>query len=134
MRDGMGTLLFAPRRADGRSDRQVIYDLVQGAEPDTVFRYDALESALREGTDGDGITRQAVYAAVTAANRTLLREKRRALRGVPRLGYRVARADEHVELALMRKDRAQIQIKRGLDGVQRVSVVLVGIGGCRLPR
>lgn len=105
---------FQASRADGRSDRRVIYDLAENAEPDTVFTYNELIEALQEGTDRE-ITRSHVYAAIGAANRNLLDEQKRYLGVVTGTGYRVIRADEQLTAALVKKDRANGYLKRGID-------------------
>jgi hypothetical protein len=108
---------FKPSRADGRSDKQVVYDLVEAAAPDTVFSFEQLIDALSEGLTGE-VTRSRVYQAVAVANRSLLRRRKRSLRVARGHGYRVARSNEAVELARLRTDRAQVQTKRAHDHVQ----------------
>lgn len=105
---------FQPSRADGRSDRKVIYDLAENAEPDTTFTYTELLEALQEGTERE-ITNSHVYAAVAAANKGLLTDHKRYLGVVRGLGYRVIRADEQLGAALVKKDRANGYLKRGID-------------------
>jgi hypothetical protein len=105
---------FTPSRADGRSDKRVIYQLVQDATPGDTFDYDKLIAALSEGLDVE-VTRARVYPAVAAANKTLLQRQRRYLGIVPGVGYRVISAAEHLPVALDKKDRAQAAIKRGID-------------------
>lgn len=106
--------LFAPARADGRSDRMVVFELVRDAEPDTLFHFDTIQGELQEGLTTI-VTRQRVSQAVLQANKTLLREKSRCLASVRGMGYRVIRAEEHTEKALERKTKAENQIKAGLD-------------------
>lgn len=105
---------FKASRADGRSDRRVIYDLAENAEPGTVFTYTELLEALQEGTDRE-ITRSHVYAAIGSANKNLLDEQKRYLGVVVGTGYRVIRADEQLGAALVKKDRANGYLKRGID-------------------
>lgn len=105
---------FKASRADGRSDRKVIYDLAENAEPDTVFTYTELIDALQADTDRD-ITRAHVYAAVSAANKGLLTDQKRYLGVVDGQGYRVIRADEQLGAALVKKDRANGYLKRGIE-------------------
>lgn len=105
---------FQPSRSDGRSDRQVIVDLAWNAEPDTVFTYDELLGALQEGTDRE-IGFSHVYAAIGAANKTLLTEQKRYLGVVRGIGYRVIHAAEQLGVALVKKDRAQNHLKRGIE-------------------
>jgi hypothetical protein len=112
---------FTPSRDDGRSDRRVVYELVQDAEPETLFTYDDIESALQDGLDVP-ITRPRAYRAIQDANKTLMREKRRALQTVAGIGARVLRSDEHLPVALGRKERAEHQIKRGIELLRNTRV------------
>lgn len=105
---------FQPSRADGRSDRQVIYDLVHTAHPGATYTYTELRDALQAGVDKP-IDRPRIYAAVRQANTTLLREHSRYLSVVPNVGYRIIRADEHLPVSLQKKDRAQQHLRRGID-------------------
>lgn len=104
---------FTASRADGRSDRQVIFELVAEAEPDTMFEYDKLIAALSEGL-ADEVPRHRVYRAVSAGNQTLLRERRRYLQVVPGAGYRVIHTSEQLPVALLKKDRAQTYLAKGI--------------------
>jgi hypothetical protein len=110
---------FTPSRADGRSDRRVVYELVQDAEPGDVFTYDSLIEALSEGLD-ETVSRHRAQAAVRAANRTYLQERRRYLTVVADVGYRVIRSDEQLPVALGKKARAQTYLKRGMEILQHV--------------
>lgn len=105
---------FAATRNDGRSDRQVIYDLVRDAEPETQFSYGDLIGALSEGLDHK-VKRDRVYRAVASTNKLLLREQKRYLSVVENEGYRVIRADEHLPVALGRKDRAETHLRAGME-------------------
>jgi hypothetical protein len=104
---------FSPSRPDGRSDRRVVFELVADAEPDTTFTYAELIGALAEGLDVD-ITRDRVYRAVAAGNKTLLRERKRYLHVVPDVGYRVIHTSEQLPVALIKKDRAQSYLSKGI--------------------
>jgi hypothetical protein len=108
------TTPFTPSRDDGRSDRRVVYDLTQEADPGAMFTYAELVDALQEGLDKP-VQRDRVYRAVSAANETLLREHRRYLGVVENVGYRVIRTDEHLPASLVKKDRAQSHLKRGIE-------------------
>lgn len=112
---------FTPSRDDGRSDRRVIFELVRDAEPETTFTYDEIEEALQDGLDVP-VTRMRAYRAIQDANKTLMREKRRALQTVAGIGARVLRADEHLPVALGRKERAEQQIKRGIELLRNTRV------------
>jgi hypothetical protein len=104
---------FEPSRADGRSDKRVIYELAAEADPETVFDYAKIVAALEEGLPVD-VDRPRVYKAIGAANKLLLREKRRYLSVVRNTGYKVIRADEHLPVALGKKDMAQTYLEKGI--------------------
>lgn len=110
---------FTPSRVDGRSDRRIVFELAQDAEPDTMFDFSALEESLQEGVDHK-ITRARISRAVRDANKAILREKKRFLASVPGHGYRMIRADEHLPVAINRKERAEAQIKAGIDLLKNV--------------
>jgi hypothetical protein len=105
---------FTPSREDGRSDRQVVYDLVHTADPGQTFTYVELIDALQEGLELP-VDRGRIYRAVAQANRTLLREHSRYLGVVENVGYRIIRSDEHLPESLRKKDRAQTHLKRGIE-------------------
>lgn len=104
---------FTPSRSDGRSDRQVVFELTKDSEPDTTFTHAELIEALQDGLD-QPIARDRVYRAIGAANKTLLREEQRYLDVVPGKGYRVIRTSEAVAVALDKKGRAEGYLARGL--------------------
>jgi hypothetical protein len=106
---------FEPSRPDGRSDVEVVFQLAEGAAPDTVFTYDALIKALSDGVEDREVTTQAMRAAVYGARQRLLRETQRYLEVVRNRGYRVVSANEHLALALRRKSEAGAKWKRGRD-------------------
>jgi hypothetical protein len=112
---------FKASRDDGRSDRRVVFELVQNAEPDTMFGYDELISALSEGLDDD-IRRERVYRAVAQGNKALLRNRSRYLQVVPGRGYKVLRADEHLPVALKKKDSAESVMRRGAELLDHVKL------------
>lgn len=104
---------FKITREDGRSNAQVIIDLVEGAEPGTLYRYDELGEALSAGTSRV-YGRSDICGAVGQANDRLLREQCRSLHNVRGVGYRLALAVDHRRLALVRKSRADTQLKKGV--------------------
>jgi len=117
------TATFQPSRSDGRSDRQVLYDLCHAHPVETVWTHDELLDALRQGLDDpDTVTKPRLYQAVGMANRDLLRECHRYLSVVRHKGYRLIRSDEHLPVALAKKNRAQIQIMRGIAVLQGTAV------------
>jgi DNA-binding winged helix-turn-helix (wHTH) protein len=112
---------FKPSRDDGRSDRRVVYELVSDAEPGTVFTKDDLRTALEEGVDVD-ITDVRVGAAVRSVRHMLLRERQRYLISVPGIGYRMIRSDEHLPVALGKKQRAEMQLRDGIEILRNTDV------------
>jgi hypothetical protein len=114
--EGRAGTYFAPSREDGRSDARVIADLVGDSPPDTQYTFDQLINALGAGLgDGAEIEHRRVYPAVGAANRLLLRERRRYLGTVRGVGYRVLPAGEMRGVAVARKTRANRQIQKGRE-------------------
>lgn len=107
---------FTPSRPDGRSDRQVVFDLVGDSEPDTLFTQDEIITALQDGLPREvSIDRARMYRAVAQGNSTLLRERKRYLRVSRGRGYRVMHTSEAVAVALDRKATAQTHLRRGLE-------------------
>lgn len=112
---------FQPSREDGRSDRTVVFSLMQNAEPNTVFSYDRLQQALSVGTDR-AIDRRTVGTAVRAANKKLLSEQRRSIVVIPNVGYRVVEAKEHMTLGLARRDRSEVQLAAGFEVLKQTRI------------
>lgn len=111
--------LFATSRSDGRSDRQVVYDLLEPLEPGTTVTYSQLKRELER--DCDRFFDQAkMGAAVRLAAQDLLERQCRAVRVLRNVGYRVVSASNHRELALIRKSRGDTQYQRGLDLLNHV--------------
>jgi hypothetical protein len=111
--------IFAISRRDGRSNQQVVLDLVSGAEPGTLYTYDALGAALRVGTDQE-FPRRRVHGIVRSALKRLLIEQERTLPNVRGVGYKLAHATEHMSLALARRRRADSQLRMGMRLLQHV--------------
>lgn len=109
---------FHTSRADGRSDRQVVFELMQDAEPGTLFLFARIADALQVGVS-DLITHERACAAARSANALLLRERQRSTVAVRGRGYRVIQASEHVGVAVQRKQRAGHQLRAGLALLQR---------------
>lgn len=112
---------FEASRADGRSDRQVIFDVVHDKDPDELFTYTQLRTALLAGLpEGMDVTRQRVCQAVRTANKTLLKERNRYLRVVRNRGYRMITAQEHLPVAIDTKGRAHRLLRRGEELLKNV--------------
>lgn len=105
---------FKPSHADGRSDRQVIFDAVSQSEPDKIFPYDQLIEALSVGLE-EPATLTRTQAAVRSANRMLLVENSRYLMNVRGSGYRMVRSDEHLPIAMGKKHIARRMMKRSVE-------------------
>lgn len=97
----------------------MIFELTRSAAPGTTFGYQQLVDALSAGLTVPA-GRERVYRAVAAANKTLLREERRYLHVVTNVGYRVITADEHLPVALTKKDRAQTLLGKGIALLRNV--------------
>lgn len=108
---------FKTQRADGRSDRQIIIDLVHAAAPGTLYSYEELAAALAAGLDGEAahVGRARVYRAVALANPALLADEQRYLRVTKNKGYQILHATEHLPAALAKRDIAQGYIRRGVE-------------------
>lgn len=110
---------FRIRRADGRSDAQVILDVVRDKEPGTIFPFDVLAAELAKGCDRDFSVID-VRSAVSRAERRLLSEQSRALLNVRGHGYKVAHAAEHSLIARNRKARSDVLLRKGMHTLRNV--------------
>lgn len=106
-------------RLDGRSNGQVLLDLVANQPPGTLFSYADLSAAFSVGTDKQ-YTRNEVQRIVTATCPRMLKEQARTLHNVPNIGYRIAEAAYHLTLANDRKSRADQQMLRGVQVLEHV--------------
>jgi len=104
---------FTITRPNGRSNQEVVLQLVAGGKPGDVYSYEQLTAALEADTETQ-YPRQAVAACVRSANWRLLREHKRVLRVVRNVGYRLAAAGEHTELSSARHRRADRQMRWAL--------------------
>ena len=97
----------------------MVIDAVKDATPGTLYTYSALAEVLQEGTEQvfDVVRVQAV---VRQTQRRLLRESQRTLTNVRGDGYRLARADEHLSIALARRRRSDVQLAYGLRVLRNV--------------
>lgn len=116
----MSAPCFEVRRLDGRSDAQVVIDLVKDREPGEIVTYEELSVALAASSQRTDYGRPEASRAVRSAAVRLLRDHLKALHPVPMVGYRIAKAHEHVVLANGRKRRANVQMLRGLQTLQHV--------------
>ena len=104
-------------RPDGRTRAQVVLDLVGDAPPDTVFVYERIAESLSDGSD-TAFDRQSVQQVIRDANKQLLETRQRVLRNVKNVGYRVAQAREHSELATQRVSRSRKQMRWAVRTLQ----------------
>lgn len=105
---------FQTTRSDGRSDRQVVADLVIERGAGDIITHAEIADALAEGIDGE-ITRPRVYRAAAAASRWLTLNRQIALVPIRGVGYRVSVPDDFRALAEVRRDRASSQLVRGKE-------------------
>lgn len=106
--------LFQPSREDGRSDRQIVIDLVETAQSGDLLTHEEILSALQEESDRE-FDRSHVYRAAGAASRWLIKNSKKALVPVRGKGYRVSFPDDFHSLTLVRRDRASTQLNRGVE-------------------
>lgn len=111
--------MFRISRCDGRSNGQVILDLVKDEKPGTVFSYQQLSDALSAGT-GKRYARNEVQRIVVATCPRMLKEQARTLHNIENKGYQIAPADYHMTLAHDRKGRADKQMLRGVQLLENV--------------
>lgn len=110
---------FKITRKDGRSNRQVISDLIKDMAPGTVLTDKQICDALSEGSNHKYTYKQGQQAICQAYGK-VLKDQSRALHRVRNVGYRVAPAAYHMTLANDRQTRADRQMKRGLQTLQNV--------------
>ena len=104
---------FARRRTTGLSNQEVVAEHCRRHPPGTTFTYEALAAVLSEGTDRE-FSRSDVQQVVRLAKMRLLRDHKRTLANVPRVGYQLAHARDHRGLAGAHTKRGQRQFKRAL--------------------
>lgn len=110
---------FQITRVDGRSNAEVVIDLVKMGAPGEVYTYQQIADALSVGTDhAYGVSE--VRTIVAGCYARLLKEQQRALHNVRRVGYRLAHANDHNRLALVRTKKADVQMRRGFETLTHV--------------
>ena len=87
---------------------------------------------LAKELDLDPADRKPIRAAVRQAGMKLLREHDRSLVAVRGVGYRVARADEHVDLAGRHQRKSRRSLVRARDQVEHVDLSELSEEGRRL--
>lgn len=111
--------VFYIRREDGRSNQQVIIDYVKDGQPGYIYKYDELIAALNDGSPTVH-DRRSLYAIVIGCMHRLLEDHQRTLKNIRSTGYQLAHASEHSRLAVIRKHKADLQVRRGLDLLRNV--------------
>lgn len=106
--------MFKPKRLDGRSTTDVVLDLIKDANPGDVFEYDTIIHALNVGSSRDYSVVDARNAVIRSKSR-LSRDYQRAIRNIPGLGYKIAAASEHREIAIKHKTRSDRQLSKGVQ-------------------
>jgi hypothetical protein len=113
------TMQFVTSRTSGKSNAQVVAELVKHHEPGHIFEF----TVLRQALDVDANRRHTVEdvrRVVAGMYSRLLREQSRALHSVRGKGYRIAEAKDHRMLATSRKERSDRQFQKGLITLQQV--------------
>src|SRR5882757_3662563 len=111
-------MLFTPLRPDGRSYRDVAVDFLKDKAPNTVVTYEQIGEAL----DVDASAPQRVQAIVRDAIKPLLGLHQRGVKNVPKVGYRILLAKEHMVVSDAHRSKADRAIDRAigfLDGANR---------------
>lgn len=111
------TAAFTTSRKTGQSNTAVLIDLVKEAVPGTVFTYDELAAVLSKDINRS-YDKHEVQQSVRIANHRLLREHKRVLRNIRSVGYKMAKANEHGELAGNRTRRGNRQMKWALETLE----------------
>ncbi len=111
--------MFKPKRLDGRSTTNVVIDLIKDANPGDVFEYDAIIHALNAGSSSDYSVVDARNAVIRSKSR-LSRDYQRAVRNIPGLGYKIAAASEHREIAIKHKKISERQLSKGIQVLKGV--------------
>lgn len=110
---------FTVTRPGGISNAQVVINLVSSGTPDQIYTFEELASALSAGTSRT-YKNAVVCQIVRIANRRLLKDFSRELCNVPGVGFRLAKAEEHMHLAETRRTKADRQLERGLLSLKNV--------------
>src|SRR5262245_27738757 len=112
---------FAPSRASGQTNTDVLTSLVASQAPGTTFTYDQLREALEQGAPRKYL-RKDVQQAVRQANHRLLRDHKRCLRVVRNVGYRLVYAREHMDIASERTRKGNRQMRWALEVLENAKL------------
>lgn len=92
-----------------------LYDALRGHTPGTVIAYDALTAAT-------GLSIYTIQRRIGRAIRELERTDQRTVVNVPGVGYRVAHAGEHIDLARRQLRLARRRVRRGGDIIEATNL------------
>lgn len=111
--------MFQTNRTDGRSMPDVIVELVKDAQPGATFTYQDLIQALDKNSSKHHTILDA-RGAVARAKSRLLRDHSRTLRNLSGVGYKLAAATEHREIAIVHKTKSDRQLYKGVQTLRHV--------------
>ncbi len=111
--------LYKSNRQDGRSDIDLLRDLIVEPIPGVVYPFEAISEALSYGL-AQPVTKNRMYSAIAQFNRVLLPETKRILRSIRGVGYAVAYASDHAELSTARRRKAERQLEKGYQTIMHV--------------
>jgi len=110
---------FKKSRADGRSNTQVLLDLLRSGSAGQIYTYAELSATLSEGLDRT-YSKKRVCGICSGAFVSLLSELNRALTNVPRVGFKLSHANDHTGIALNKKRRATVQMRKSVATLNNV--------------
>lgn len=111
--------MFEIGRLNGKSDAEILLEVVNSASPGEVLTYGRLAEALGQDSPRQYAIRD-VQGSVNRAERKLAVHASRALVNVRRVGYKLALAEEHQKIAGRKRERSTKLLKRGLTVLQNV--------------
>lgn len=110
---------FKIKRADGRSDAQVLIDNTKNLNPGDKVSFDEIIRWLENGCTKE-YTIPDARGVVYRAEHRLLSEQSRAFINVRGYGYKIAHAAEHSMIARNRKEKSDILLKKGMHTLKNV--------------
>ena len=110
---------FIISRDNGKSDAEVIAEIVEKSNPGDLLTYDFLAEVLSAGTNRR-YNRQDVQSSINRSANKISSEYCRAFICVRNQGYRIAKAAEHQLIATSKRERASSLIKRGKQVLDNV--------------
>ena len=110
---------FKKSRQDGRSDADVIIDMVKTLEPGTVIPFEQFITELSKDT-ARNFDIPAVRGVVCHSNTRLQKAINRTLHSIRGVGYRVAKADDHAIISARFKLGGDRKYKKGYEVLKHV--------------